>query len=117
MTQDSNSTQDIELIERLQQSYSNVKIYTAVPMGVLMILYFFSYAMLIDRGMNGALIFEIVTSILFVLYFIYINQAAFVILRFIHRKKSQLSDMLSLMNASDLAMNAETLSNVIESRR
>lgn len=117
MTQDSNSTQDIELIERLQQSYSNVKIYTAVPMGVLMILYFFSYAMLIDRGMNGALIFEIVTSILFVLYFIYINQAAFVILRFIHRKKPQLSDMLSLMNASDLAMNAETLSNVIESRR
>ena len=117
MTDNSNSTQNIELIERLQQSYSNVKVYTAVPMGVLMILYFFSYAMLIDRGMNGTVIFEIVTSILFVLYFFKINQAAFVILKFIHRKKAQLSDMLSLMNASDLAMEAGALSAVIESRR
>lgn len=117
MTDNSKSHQNIELIERLQQSYSNVKIFTAVPMGVLMILYFFSYAMLIDRGMTGALMFEIVTSVLFVLYFIYINQAAFVVLKFIHRNKPQLKEMLSLVNASDLAMKADALNAVIESRR
>lgn len=117
MTEKSEFNQNIELIERLQQSYSNIKIFTAVPMGVLMILYFFSYAMLIDRGMTGVLMFEIVTSILFVLYFIYINQTAFVILKFIHRKRSQLSEMLSLMNASDLMLKADALNSVIESRR
>lgn len=117
MTDNSKLNQNIELIERLQNSYSNVKIFTAVPMGVLMILYFFSYAMLIDRGMTGVLMFEIVTSILFVLYFIYINQAAFVVLKFLHRNKPQLNDMLSLMNASDLAMKADALNSVIESRR
>ena len=117
MTDNSEFNQNIELIERLQQSYSNIKIFTAVPMGVLMILYFFSYAMLIDRGMTGILMFEIVTSILFVLYFIYINQTAFVILKFIHRNRSQLSAMLSLMNASDLTMKADALNSIIESRR
>ena len=117
MTDTSTLNQNIELIERLQHSYSNVKIFTAVPMGVLMILYFFSYAMLIDRGMTGILMFEIVTSILFVLYFVYINQAAFVLLKFLHRRKPHLNDMLSLMNASDLAMTADALNEVIESRR
>ena len=117
MTDNSEFNQNIELIERLQQSYSNIKIFTAVPMGVLMILYFFSYAMLIDRGMTGVLMFEIVTSVLFVLYFIYINQAAFVILKFIHRNKPQVREMLSLMNASDLMLKADALNSVIESRR
>jgi len=107
----------IESLESLQHSYSNIKIFTAVPMGVLMILYFFSFAMLIDKGMKGALMFEIVTSILFVLYFVYINRAAFIILKFLNRKKTVYSDLLSLMTVSELAMKPDALAGLIESRR
>jgi len=113
----SNSTNIIESLESLQRSYSNIKIYTAVPMGVLMILYFFSFAMLIDKGMNSALMFEIVTSILFVLYFVYINRAAFAILKFLNRNKSVRSNLLSLMDGNELAMKSDALAGLIESRR
>ena len=117
MTDNPEKPQIIETIERLQQSYSNIKIFTAVPMGVILILYFFTFAMLIDKGMNGVLMFEIVTSILFVLYFIFINQAAFSILKFLNRKKSQYNDVLSLMSVSDLALRPDALSDIIASRR
>jgi len=113
----SNSTNIIESLESLQRSYSNIKIYTAVPMGVLMILYFFSFAMLIDKGMNSALMFEIVTSILFVLYFVYINRAAFAMLKFLNRNKSVRSNLLSLMDGNELAMKSDALAGLIESRR
>jgi uncharacterized membrane protein (DUF485 family) len=111
------NNQTIETIERLQQSYSNIKIFTAVPMGVLLIVYFFTFGMLIDKGMDGALMFEIVTSILFVLYFIFINQSAFAILKYLNRNKPQYKDVLTLMTVSDLAMKPDALSVIIENRR
>ena len=117
MTGKSENTQTVELIEKLQQSYSNIKIFTAVPMGVLLIVYFFSFAMLIDKGMHGALMFEIITSIIFVLYFIFINQAAFAILKFLNRKKVKYNDVLSIIDESDLALKSDALSVLVESRR
>lgn len=117
MTNSSDNFQASEIIENLQQSYSNIKIFTAVPMGVLMILYFFSFATLIDRGMNGLLWFEIITTILFLIYFIAINKAAFVILKFLSRRNAHKSEILSLMDVSELSMKPEALSDIIESRR
>lgn len=117
MTQTTDNKQFSETIESLQQSYSNIKIFTAVPMGILLIIYFFSFAMLIDKGMNAALWFEIITSILFVFYFIFINKAAFAILKFLNRSRSPNREILSLMNVSELSMKPEALSDVIASRK
>jgi len=82
-----------------------------------MILYFFTFAMLIDKGMNGALLFEIVTSVLFVLYFVFINRVAFEILKFLYRNKPASHKLLSLMKMNELAMEPDDLVGVIENRR
>ena len=38
------TTEDIiNAIEQIQKSQSNIKIFTAVPMGIIMILFFFSF--------------------------------------------------------------------------
>ena len=106
-----------QTIEALQQSYSNIKIYTAVPMGVVLILYFFTFATLIDKGMQGILAFEIITSILFVFFFIFMNRAAFFLLKIRYKNKPPFSQALLLMEFSDLAMKPEALSSAIDSRR
>jgi hypothetical protein len=107
----------IEAIETLQHSQSNIKIYTAVPMGVLMILYFFSYATLIDMGMYGVLAFEVITTVLFVLALIYINQVSFKLLKLRYRNKSPYNDVLSYISYSDLSGDAGKVSQTIASRR
>lgn len=116
MSENQNSTQVTETIEALQQSYNNIKIFTAVPMGVILLLYFFTFAMLVDKGMHGALMFQIITAVLFVFYFIFINQAAFVILKLLKKNKTQYREILPLMQAPDLSMEPEALTAKIESR-
>lgn len=117
MSENQNSNQKTDAIESLQQSYSNIKIFTAVPMGVLLIVYFFSFAMLIDRGMHGMLMFEIITSVLIVFYYIFINRAAFAILKILYKNKSPYNDLLSLMQVTEVNMKPDALLQIIESRR
>jgi len=107
----------IDTIESLQNSLSNIKVYTVIPMGVLMILYFFSFATAIDRGMYGVLVFEIVTTILFVFAIIFINKFAFALLKMRYKNKAPYSSVLAYVDYSDLDGKPDEISQTIESRR
>ena len=106
----------IDTIESLQQSLSNIKVFTAIPMGVMLILYFFSFATAIDRGMYGVLTFEIVTTILFVFAIIYINRVSFFVLKMRFKNKAPYNSVLSYIDYSDLSGNPEDISRTIEER-
>lgn len=108
---------EISAIERLQNSQSNVKVFTAIPMGVVMILYFFSYATLVDKGMTGALWFEIITTVMFVLALVYLNQVSFAIIRFLYKNKRPYSDLLNHITASNINDQAEQLCAFIQHQR
>lgn len=107
----------LETIESLQHSLSNIKVFTAVPMGVMMILYFFSFATAIDRGMYGLLAFEIITTILFVFAIIYINKVSFVLLKMRYKNKAPFNGVLPYVDYSDMAGKPEDIINTVESRR
>ena len=107
----------IDTIESLQNSLSNIKVFTVVPMGVLMIVYFFSFATAIDRGMYGVLVFEIVTTILFVFAIIFINKFAFMLLKMRYKNKAPYNSVLAYVDYSDLAGKPEEVSKAIENRR
>ncbi|MGD8558509.1 MAG: hypothetical protein PVG89_11150 [Gammaproteobacteria bacterium] len=107
----------IEAIETLQQSQSNIKVFTAIPMGVLMILYFFSFATLIDRGMYAMLAFEIVTTVLFVAALIYLNRVSFVLLKMRYKNKPPYKEVLSCVSYTELAQDANKVSQTVESCR
>jgi len=107
----------IEAIESLQNTHNNIKVFTVVPMGVLMILYFFSYATLIDHGMYGMLGFEIISTILFFAAIIFINRFSFVILKMRYKNKPPYADMLRYLNYADMAARADKISDVVQSRR
>jgi len=107
----------IETIESLQNSLSNIKVFTAVPMGVMLILYFFSFATAIDRGMYGLLTFEIVTTILFIFAIIYINKVSFVLLKMRYKNKAPFNSVLPYVDYSDLSGKPEDIFNTVESRR
>ncbi|HEY5602847.1 MAG TPA: hypothetical protein VIM41_07055 [Gammaproteobacteria bacterium] len=107
----------IDTIEALQNSLSNIKVYTVVPMGVLLILYFFSFATAIDRGMFGLLVFEIVTTILFVFTIIFIDQIAFVLLKLRYQNRAPFNSVLPYVDYSDLAARPQDVIKAVENRR
>ena len=109
-------TDMIETIESLQNSQSNIKVFTAVPMGILMIFYFFSFATLIDRGMYGLLAFEIITTVLFFTAIIFINRFSFMILKMRYKNKSPYSDVLNNLNYTDMVSKADEISQRVKNR-
>lgn len=100
----------------LQAKLSNLKIAIAVPMGMLMIVYFFTYATLIDKGMMGAFYLEVVTTAAFVLSLIYLNPLGFILLRWRYQRHRQYGPLLRLVNAQSMTKSAASLCNEVADR-
>ena len=99
----------LEIIKKIQNTQNNIKVFTAVPMGVLMILYFFSYATLIDNGLTGFLFFEIVTTVLFVLALIFLNPLSFFVVRLLYGSREPYKDVMQKLTAINIVQPAEKL--------
>ena len=99
----------LEAIEQLQNSFSNIKIFTAVPMGIIMIIYFFTFAQLVDHGLDVLLYIEIVTTIMFVLALIFLNKVAYVLLRLRYSGKQPYNRLLQQLSAEQLGQDAQKL--------
>ncbi|KPJ95920.1 MAG: hypothetical protein AMJ53_01795 [Gammaproteobacteria bacterium SG8_11] len=101
-------------IEKIQNTQNNIKIFTAVPMGILLLLYFFSYAPLIDHGYTSLLIVEIVTSILFVLAFIFLNSWTFRVVKMIYKNRSPYREIMQQLTPANIIKPAEQLRKEIQ---
>lgn len=96
-------------IEKIQNTQNNIKIFTAVPMGVVLLLYFFSYAPLIDKGYTKLLLVEIITSIAFVVAFIYLNSWSFHVVKYLYKNRSPYREILQQLTPEKIAKSAEQL--------
>lgn len=101
-------------IEKIQNTQNNIKIFTGVPMGILLLLYFFSYATLIDHGYTKLLIVEIITSVLFVLAFIFLNSWSFTVVKFIYKNRSPYREIVQQLTVEKIAKPAEQLCKEVQ---
>ena len=86
----------LKAIETIQKTQRRIAVTTGVIMGVLMSVYFFSFATLIDHGMFGALLVEVITSVAFVFAYIFMNPLSFRLTRvFLARRYGELLNRLS----------------------
>ncbi len=106
MTQQNNS---IEMIEHIQTTQKNIKTYTGVIIGMLLIFYFFSFASLLDKAPAIFFLFELVTSIIFVVILILLNKFSFKVTRWHYRNKPAHTDLLNKLSPSDVDKSPEIL--------
>ncbi|RMH17011.1 MAG: hypothetical protein D6698_08940 [Gammaproteobacteria bacterium] len=62
--------------QKLEKIHENIVVALGVVIGVVLVGYFFSYAMLTDRGRSEALWFEAVSAVLFVFILFHIKRVA-----------------------------------------
>jgi hypothetical protein len=72
----------LKAIESIQKTQRRIAVTAGVIMGIIMSVYFFSFATLIDHGMFGALLVEIISSVAFVFAYIFMNALSFRLTRF-----------------------------------
>ncbi len=104
---DSDNT--LNILQEIQKTQNNIVMYSAITMGMILIIYFFTFALLADKGYKLILLFEIVTSIIFFISFFFLNKIAFHVTRFLYRNRQPHSDIMQLLSASDISRKPEDL--------
>lgn len=93
----------LKALQRLHKTQNAIATTLAITMGTLMVTYFFTFAMLIDKGYHGALWLEALSTLLFIIAFFYLNPLAFAIVRLIHGRRRPYADLLRRLTPRDAA--------------
>ena len=104
---------EIQAISQIQKTQRRVAITIGIIMGVTMSIYFFTFAMLIDRGLTVVLWTEAVTTILFIAAYIFLNRISFRLTRLVYVGREPHRTLCQRMKPSDINTSPETLMQTI----
>lgn len=100
-------TTTLDTIETLQSKHQNIKITLGASMGMVLIIYFFTFAMLVDKFPPAFFIFEAITSVMIFISFFKLNAIAFAILKPLAGRQRRA--LLSTLNANDMEKKPEEI--------
>ncbi|MFQ5470900.1 MAG: hypothetical protein ACE5EH_11440 [Gammaproteobacteria bacterium] len=112
-------TNSIELdsVKSIQNTQRKISMTMGITMGMLLLVYFFSYANLIDHGLIFIVNIEIVTSILFVIAFFFLNKISFFLTRLRYSRNNIASGLILLMKPGDVNQEPDKLYATLEKLR
>lgn len=100
---------NVQLIQAIQNTQRRIAITIGIIMGVTLSTYFFTFAMLIDRGITGMLVFEAVSSVLFIVAYIFLNRISFAVTRLRYQRSRPHDELIQQMKPGDINIPAEQL--------
>ncbi len=109
-----NETQLLEAVKSLQESQKSIKITIGSIMGLVLIIFFFTFAMLLDKAPPLFFIIETIITIIIIPLFFMLNKLSFVILKIRKGKKEELKKIIAQMNANDVDKKAEIVLQKLE---
>ncbi len=99
----------LQALQRIQKTQNTIAISAAIIMGILLIVYFFTFAMLIDKGYYTILWIQAVTSILFITAFFFLNRLAFRVTRLIYGRRQPFASLLARLSPQDASLPPQKL--------
>lgn len=106
----------LDIIRAIQNTQRKISIITGFTMGILLIVYFFTFAMLIDKGYSFLLKFEIVTTVIFVIAFFFLNKLSFQLTRLVYMRQPVYGQLLSKLKSGDINKTPEEVQTDIAKR-
>jgi len=103
----------LETIKILQESQKNTKIWIGTIMGVILIIFFFTFAMFVDKFPPIFFIVETIITLIILPSFFMLNRISFAILKMKKGNKEEFKGVLSKMNRDDVDKKAEDVSKKI----
>lgn len=103
------SEQKLDAIRRIKKTHENFVVALGITIGLILGVYFFSFAALIDSAPPIAIQFLMVTTVLLVLALIYVKRIALFFTRLKLGRKSEYKPLLAALVVADLAKDEEAL--------
>lgn len=99
----------LENIKQLQEKQTNIKIWIGSAIGFIFLVFFFTFAMLVDKFPPIFFIIEsIITLILFPCLFV-LNRISFTLLKLTQSKNPEFKDIMSQMKQGDVEVKPEEI--------
>jgi hypothetical protein len=92
-----------ESIARITKIQENVAVVLGVIIALTLSVYFFTYAMLVDKGLEGMIWAQGLSAIAMLLILIYLKQVSFLLTRLWLGRKPEYKDAFASMASSDLS--------------
>lgn len=103
-------------IKHIQQIQGRFGMISGITMGFLMIVYFFTFALLIDNAYYYLLSFEAITTLLFVGAFIFLNRISFAYVKIRCGKNEPYKSLIAQMQPYDVSIAPEDVAQRIDSQ-
>ena len=97
----------LDKIEFLQESQKNTKIWIGAIMGVILILFFFTFGSLVDKAPPIFFTIETIITLIILPSFFMLNRISFGLLKMRKGKKEEFKDILVKMHRDDVDKKTE----------
>jgi len=88
-------------IARIRKIQENIAVVLGVIIALTLSVYFFTYAMLVDKGLEGMIWAQGLSAIAMLLILIYLKQVSFLITRALLGRNPEYKDAFASMSSSD----------------
>ena len=99
----------LKKIKTLQESQKSIKITLGSVMGMILIFFFFTFAMLVDKAPPIFFVIETIITIIIIPLFFMLNKVSFLILKMTKGKKEEYRDIIPRLNANDVDKKPEVV--------
>jgi len=88
-----------QIVAKIRRIQENIAVVLGVIIALTMSIYFFTYAMLVDKGLTGLLWAQGLSAIGMLLILFYLQPVAFIITRFLLSSKSEYQEAFKALSA------------------
>lgn len=99
----------IDALRRLKAAQERYVLVIGLTIGILLVIYFFTFAQLIDRGYSGLVWFQGISALVMMLALFVLKRLAFGLVRLFHGRQAPYRGILARIGPFDLDQDVETL--------
>lgn len=105
----------IDALRRLKAAQDRYVLVIGLSFGILLVVYFFTFAQLIDRGYSGLVWFQAISALLMMLALFVLKRLAFGLVRLFYGRRTPYRGILARIGPFDLDQDAEALAERLAS--
>jgi hypothetical protein len=106
----------LNAIRRIKKTHENLVVTVGVLIGMTLLVYFFTFAMFVDKASTALIWFEMITTILMALVLVFLKKAGFFLTKVLLGRRSDCRTVLGMLVAADLALDEQALVEKIEKK-
>jgi len=105
----------LKKIKTLQESQKSIKISVGTLMGLILLIFFFTFGMLVDKAPPLFFVIEAIITIIIIPLFFMLNKISFMLLKMGKGKKEEFTAIMAQLNSNDVDKKPEEILNNLAS--